>query len=100
MNKNNYRVKEIGIGEQVEIRYDPMDLKKVHIYYKEKFHSTVEAYKLTREEVNNAPEEKKESVQKISLAAKRHFENILNKHQEQNAKESKLSFSNIISKES
>lgn len=100
LNKNNYKIKEIGIGEQVEIRYDPMDLKKVHIYYKEKFHSTVVAYKLTREEVNNAPEEKKDSVQKISVAAKRHFENIITKHQEQKIKESNLSFSNIISKES
>jgi len=74
-------------------------MKTVYIYYKEKHHSTVSAYKLSRDQYFAVPEEKNKSNQEISQASKQYLENIRKKHQEQKSKESDFGFSNLINKE-
>ncbi|MBU2515908.1 DDE-type integrase/transposase/recombinase [bacterium] len=96
LNKNSYKIKDIGIGEMVEVLFDPSNLRKIFIYYLGKYHSTVESYKFSREQWNCIPEEKKQSEREISSAAKRYFEDIRKKHFEQKADDSDLPFSNII----
>ncbi len=99
INKNNYKVKEIAPGEKVEILFDPCDLTKIFIYYKGKHHSIVQAYKLTRAQYSNIPEEKKKSSGEISIASRTYFEEIRKKHQEQKNEDSDFGFSNIISEQ-
>ena len=99
LNKNSYKIKDIGIGEKVEVLFDPCNLIKVFVYYKGIHHSTVQAYKMTRELFSNIPEEKKKSLTQISTASQQYFESIRKKHQEQKSNQSDLGFSNIITEE-
>lgn len=99
LNKNTYKIKDVGIGEKVKILFDPCDMGSVHIYYTGKYHSTVSAYKISRKKYDYVPEEKKLSPQKTSAAAKRYFENIRKKDLERKAGKSGNAFSNIIDEE-
>ena len=74
------KIKDIGIGEKVEVLFDPCNLIKVFVYYKGIHHSTVQAYKMTRELFSNIPEEKKKSLTQISTASQQYFESIRKKH--------------------
>ena len=99
LNKNIYKIKDVGIGEKIELLFDPCDMSSVYVYYIGKYHSTVKAYKITREQYDRIPEEKKRSPQESSSAAKRYFEDIRKKHLEQKAENSENGFSNIIGEE-
>jgi len=47
---NTYEVDVALIGETVIVKYDPLDLKKVYIYHKDKFACTAKLIDLTREQ--------------------------------------------------
>lgn len=93
--KNTYRIRDIGCGENVEIRFDPFDLTYVHIYLKKKFYSTVKAYKITRKEYPGIPQEQKKPEKEISREAQIYFQKIREKHLQERT-EDMGSFSNII----
>jgi hypothetical protein len=57
MQKNTYRIKNIGIGETVKVYFDPYDLTYVYIYHKEKYIDKVKAYKITNPHYKKIPEE-------------------------------------------
>ncbi len=92
---NKYRIYDIGIGERVEVRFDPFDLTNVHIYHRKTYHSTVKAYKLTNQQYDKIPEEKKKSTDRISKESQNYFTKIRKKHL-QDKTENACNFSNIV----
>lgn len=96
--KNQYRIKEVGIGEKILIRFDPYDLHEIYVYHKGKLLGKIKAYKFSSPECTEVPQENKDSKQKISRAARRYFENVREKYQ-QESQNTKDSFSNIVHKE-
>jgi putative transposase len=49
LEKNTYEVDAALVGQKVEVRFDPFDLSKVFIYYKDKFYGSARLIDLTRE---------------------------------------------------
>lgn len=98
LNKNQYRIKDVGIGEKVHVRYDPFNLQQVHIYHKHKYIGAVKAYKFRAAQLHNIPQENKTPPVKVSQAAQRYFKNIRKEFQ-QNAQDKHIPFSNIINKD-
>jgi putative transposase len=98
LNKNQYRIRDVGIGEKILVRYDPYDLQEVYVYYKQKLLGKVKAYKFNTPEFTDVPQESKAPKHKVSRAARRYFENVREKYQQ--AMQSKNdAFSNILKKE-
>jgi len=58
---NTYEVDTALIGESVIARYDPLDLKKLYIYHKDKFVCTAKLIDLTREQHSQYRNVKKNS---------------------------------------
>ena len=58
-NANEYKIEGLPIGEHIEIRYDPFNLKEIQVFHDEKYYRNLTAYKLTRKTFKNIPEENK-----------------------------------------
>lgn len=79
---NFYKVSGLGVGERIEVRYDPFDLKTVKVYHNGKFHSLLVADLLTKEQaIERLPEEKK--IQSSSGASVLYFQKIRQKYMEE-----------------
>jgi putative transposase len=98
LNRNQYRIRDVGIGEKVLVRYDPFNLQDVHVYHKQKYIGAVKAYKFQSAEYQNMPEESKTPTIKVSQAANRYFENIREEYR-QKTQDKHIPFSNIIDKD-
>ena len=92
---NNYRVYDIGIGEKIEVRFDPFDLTNIHIYLCGKYISTVKAYKITNTEYKKVPEELKKTDHQVSAESQRYFTNLREKYLKEKT-ENTFNFSNIV----
>jgi hypothetical protein len=98
MKGNKYRIRDIGCGETVELRFDPFDLSRRHVYRNAAYVSTVQAYTLTRKEYGSMPEESKKPEVVVSKEAARYFTAVREKHIEEQ-KENMFRVSNIITEE-
>jgi len=92
---NTYRIRDIGCGEKVEIRFDPFDLHHLHIYFNKTYIQTVKAYKITRKEHPGIPEENKKTTTVISKESQRYFQSVREKYFNEKT-ENRFNFSNII----
>lgn len=92
---NKYRIRDIGCGETIELRFDPFDLSRIHVYRNAAFVSTVQAYKLTRIEYAEMPEETKKPAAVVSKEAQQYFTAIREKHLQDKA-ENAFRISNIV----
>lgn len=95
LSANSYRVRNIGIGEKVEVRYDPFDLTEIHIYHANKYLVTVKAYKITNQQHNKIPEELQKKDLQVSKESQKYFSAIREKYLKDQS-ENALNFSNII----
>ena len=84
-NKNFYKVQGLGIGETVEIRFDPFDLREIQVFHEGRFFCILKASKLVNEALKHMPEEKKK--QDISPEAQFYFSKIREKYLERTRKE-------------
>jgi hypothetical protein len=84
-NKNFYKVQGLGIGETVEIRFDPFDLREIQLFHEGRFFCILKASKLVTEALTHIPEEKKK--QDISPEAQFYFSKIREKYLERTRKE-------------
>lgn len=92
---NTYRIRDIGCGEKVEIRFNPFDLTAVHIYFRKKYVTTVKAYKIARKEYPDIPEEQRKAQVTISEASAKYFKTVREKYMKERT-ETLFNFSNII----
>jgi putative transposase len=92
---NSYRLYDIGIGEKVEVRFNPFKLTNIHVYKHKKYVSTVKAYTITNNKLRNLPEENKKSDKQVSKEAVNYFSNLRKKHLEDKS-ENAFNFSNIV----
>lgn len=92
---NRYRIRDIGCGETIELRFDPFDLSHVHVYRNASFVSTVKAYSLSRIEYTQMSEETKKPEAAVSKEAQQYFMAIREKHL-QDKTENIFRISNII----
>lgn len=95
---NKYRIYDIGIGEKVEIRFDPFDLTNVYVYHRGKYISSVKAYKITNMEYKNVPEELNKSERQVSAESVKYFTKLREKYLSDKS-ENALNLSNIIKDE-
>lgn len=71
---NVYPVKKAGYGTQINVRYDPFDLKRIFIYGdKGELIETAEPVTLKNSYDNSIPEERKQSDQKVRESARSYF---------------------------
>lgn len=87
-NANEYKIEGLPIGEHIEIRYDPFDLKEIQVFKDEKYYCNLTAHKLTRKTLIKIPEENKKSKAVVSKEAQTYFSKLREKHQESKLKES------------
>lgn len=92
---NKYRIYDIGIGEKVEVRFDPFDLTNIYIYHRNKYISTVKAYKITNKEYKNIPEELKKPNHQVSKESQKYFTKLREKYLKDKT-ENAFNFSNIV----
>lgn len=92
---NTYRIYDIGIGEKVEVRFNPFDLSEIYIYHGGKYKSTVKAYKITNKNHPKMPEELKKSDQQVSKESQQYFNALRKKHLKDKS-ENVFNFSNIV----
>ena len=76
LHKNQYRIKDVGIGEKVSVRYDPFDLHTVYVYHKRQYIGPFKAYKFKNTEQPVLPQENKTPPAQVSQAARKYFENM------------------------
>lgn len=92
---NIYRIYDVGIGEKVEVRFNPFDLTEIHIYHGGKYKTTVKAYKITNQNYPKMPEESNKSAPQVSKEAQNYFTTLREKYLKDKS-ESAFNFSNIV----
>lgn len=95
---NTYRIRDIGCGEKIELRFDPFDLSNLYIYFKKKYIQTVKAYRITNKEHPGIPEERKRPEFEISRESQRYFQSVREKYFKERT-ENIFNFSNIVQEE-
>lgn len=86
--RNTYRIHGLPIGTNIELRYDPFDLREVKVYHQDAFYCVLRASKLTRTAVVQVPEERKRS--RYSPEAAEYFKRIREKAGELARQEAQL----------
>lgn len=99
LDKNKYRITDIGCGETIQIYFNPFKMQTVHIYYHNKYHSSVTAYTVGSDIYTKLPEEKKTSEAKVSHSARAYLETQLKINLERKKNNHSDNFSNIIKEE-
>ena len=92
---NSYRIYDIGVGEKVEVRFNPFYLIHIHVYQNNKFIDSVKAYKITNKNYPRLPEESKKPDSKVSKESQKYFTALREKYLKEKS-ENAYNFSNIV----
>lgn len=78
---NKYPLKNIPYGTVIEVRFNPFNLAKIFVYKNKMLFTVIEAQKLNTVCAPSVPEERKDSGNKISQAARNHFAKLREQYQ-------------------
>lgn len=85
---NKYPMKDVPYGTAIEIRYNPFNLEKIFVYRDRMLFRVIEASKINTVCAPSVPEERKDPGNKVSRAARDHFEKLRQQYQNAVANES------------
>jgi transposase InsO family protein len=80
LHANEYRVKAIPHGLSVEVRFDPFDLSRIHVYRNGVCVETVAVNRLKNTVASHIPEERPTSAQTVAESSRKWFETLRAKH--------------------